>query len=267
MPFYNPPTTQAPKYIYIDGGYLRQRLQKYSDRYFSGEAVELDFLQLCSGYEKKFYYDCLPGQRNGESDGDYAARKEQVQSLFDSLSELPGFHVFEGSLSGEGGRARQKGVDVQLGVHMLTHAHRGIVRNATLLAGDADFTPLVEAVVAEGSYVTLWADRGSVARSLRRAADRYNEFDVFTIFNSTRNSMWEKSARPQVSNELGVAHGGWPHLKTGRLERGGEVNVYTNGSHCLLTFPKGQHVTHIRTASAQVAEKIAEDMGEKIVWL
>ena len=164
-----PPET---RYVYIDGAYLRERLAFYSTRYFNGDPIQLDYQQFFRDFEKKFYYDCLPPRRKGEESDAFKAREEQVKQSFDHLKELSGFHVYEGKLTGDGEKARQKGVDIQLAVHMLTHVSRGTIRRVTLLAGDADFQPLADAIVGEGGYLTLWADKRSAATSLRHAVDR-----------------------------------------------------------------------------------------------
>jgi uncharacterized LabA/DUF88 family protein len=56
---------------------------------------------------------------------------------------------------------------------MVSCANRRIVQGMTLLAGDADFQPLIEAVGVEGMYVTLLSHPKSTARELIRAADEH----------------------------------------------------------------------------------------------
>lgn len=89
-----------------------------------------------------------------------------------AIGELAGFHVFEGTTKRHRKRGpTQKEVDVQIAVDLLTNSFKGNMEFATLLAGDQDFRPVVEAVVREGMYITLWTERNSSSQRLRAAAD------------------------------------------------------------------------------------------------
>src|SRR5215204_510692 len=100
------------EYVYIDGGYLRDQLKSYSERYFGGSRIELRYDHFFTKFQEKFYYDCLPPQKDGEDNSSFEERCETKQAEFNELRTLPGFHVFEGKMAGTGGKARQKGVDV-----------------------------------------------------------------------------------------------------------------------------------------------------------
>ena len=68
-------------------------------------------------------------------------------------------------------KREQKGVDVRLAVEMLSDAQAGHLDVALLLAGDADFVPLVDEVRRHGVNVVVIAVETSLADTLRRAAD------------------------------------------------------------------------------------------------
>ena len=78
----------------------------------------------------------------------------------------------------------QKGVDISLAVDMLSHAHRKNYALAILIAGDADYVPLVKAVKAEGSRVFVWFfdERYGLSRDLRMSADHYAEISIVFPF-------------------------------------------------------------------------------------
>ena len=83
-------------------------------------------------------------------------------------------HVRWGRLAGTPGKgrgARQKAVDVQLAVDAVVGAGRGIFDVALLLAGDADFVPVVEAIREAGPLVAVYAFKKSLAAELHTAAD------------------------------------------------------------------------------------------------
>ena len=84
------------RYVYMDGGYIRQRLDFYSRRYIDGQPIDLNYGAILHEYQKRFYYDCLPPKRAGEDDDVFAARETAMRNFFDRLQELRGFHVCEG---------------------------------------------------------------------------------------------------------------------------------------------------------------------------
>ena len=69
------------------------------------------------------------------------------------MREIDALHVRTGKLASR--RKRQKQVDVLLAVDMLTHSHLRNTKNAVLLSGDSDFVPLVQAVIQQGTFVSL----------------------------------------------------------------------------------------------------------------
>jgi uncharacterized LabA/DUF88 family protein len=77
---------------------------------------------------------------------------------------------------------KSKRVDIALATDMLTHAHRKNYDIAVLVAGDEDYIPLVEAVMAEGCRVVLWFfDQNSgLSNRLKKTVDHF--FNIGTIF-------------------------------------------------------------------------------------
>src|SRR5258706_1794816 len=159
------------RYLFIDGAYLRCALEEKSRRYFPSEQITLNYQQFTNGYKKKFYYDCLPPKNKGETREDYETRIAPRLDFYDSLRAIDGFHVFLGSTTTEAAKCRQKGVDIMIAVHMLTHSFRHNMEQATLLTGDLDFKPLLDALVQDGMDVTLWVEPGSASKELIHAAD------------------------------------------------------------------------------------------------
>ena len=72
-----------------------------------------------------------------------------------------------------------KRVDISLATDMLSHAFRKNYDVAVLVAGDEDYMPLVESVMAEGKRVVLWFVENGLSPDLRRKADHY--FDIGQI--------------------------------------------------------------------------------------
>jgi uncharacterized LabA/DUF88 family protein len=85
---------------------------------------------------------------------------------------LPDTHLGFGMLRGGRNGLRQKAVDTLIAVDMLVGAFTRIYQIAILVAGDADFVPVVAEVRRRGAAVIVVAQEKSLSDDLRRAADR-----------------------------------------------------------------------------------------------
>ncbi len=161
------------RYLFIDGGSLDSVLATFSKELLSDQEIEIDYFRLAQGYQKVFYYDCLPAQKNDENDSDYQIRIKPKIDLFNKLKSLDRFHVYEGTARFRDKRRgqEQKQVDTMIAVDMLTHSFRKNMHEATLITGDLDFKPLIDALVQDGMYVSLWYPKGRVNYELVDAAD------------------------------------------------------------------------------------------------
>jgi uncharacterized LabA/DUF88 family protein len=179
------------KYLFIDGGCLRACLERISEVYADNQALRIDYETLTKGYSKVFYYDALPGRRSSETETEeeYRARTSAKRSLFDQLSSLDRFHVYEGDVRRSTSRRgpEQKKIDVMIAVDMLTHSFRRNMHQATLLTGDLDFKPLLDALVQEGMFVSLWFPPGETSKELKSAADRSRPFTVYNVYEAMHN--------------------------------------------------------------------------------
>lgn len=175
-------------YIFIDGACLRSTLEEVQKRYTPGQTLELNYDRLTSEFAKVFYYDALPSQHGSESSEAYSARLQTAIHFHDKLGALDRFHVYEGDTrrSPSLRKQEQKKVDVMIAVDMLTHAFRRNMQRCTLLTGDLDFKPLVDALVSDGMHVTLWYPPRKTSRELIASADARRQLDVRSIYDSLR---------------------------------------------------------------------------------
>jgi len=111
------------------------------------------------------YYDALPDE--GESN--------PLQGYWDAIELLDDVHLGFGALRGIRKRVRQKAVDTLIAVDMVGGAYSGIFDIALLVAGDADFVPVIEEVKRRGVMAAVAASARSISEYLRRAADRFIE--------------------------------------------------------------------------------------------
>lgn len=150
------------RYLFVDGAYLRARHAEALNSVF-GETADLHLADLRTIFpgpiQRVYYYDSLHDiPKAGETAEQLTARVESQQKFFDEIQSYEGFHVRLGSLSGTSRRFRQKEVDILLAVDALDHAFRRNMSEVTLLAGDLDFAPLVEALVRLGVWVEICYD-------------------------------------------------------------------------------------------------------------
>lgn len=144
------------RYLFIDGACLRARIEAVSDLYCDGATLQMNWWGPSGGFQKVFFYDCLPARRPNQTEEDFEAAKAVVEAQHAQLATFDRFRVNEGDTRYRKGRGlEQKKVDVMIAVDMLVHTIRKNMTEATLIAGDADFTPLLNALSNEGMFVTL----------------------------------------------------------------------------------------------------------------
>lgn len=197
------------KYMFIDGAYLRERAKSVGDTWF-GTPIELDYRKLAAGHLKTFYYDCLPTKKDSESDTEFQARRGEQEAFFNTLRSYTGWHVSEGLAKWrKKSGSTQKEVDILIAVDMLTHTHRRNTGSLSFVAGDQDFRPLVEAVVREGMYVTLWYEPTSISQDLLHEADDGYRLGLFELHAYAKDTFQAVYALPYLSysSTVGVPYG------------------------------------------------------------
>jgi uncharacterized LabA/DUF88 family protein len=170
-------------YLFIDGAYLDELAKELGEAYF-GEALQLDYAQLAAGCKKVFYYDCLPAKKDAETEQEFNDRRDDKIDFFNYLRSLDSWHVNEGT--GRWNRRRgtsQKEVDILIAVDVLTHTHRRNMDQIRFIAGDLDFRPLLEAVVADGMHVALWYGALKTNMELTYAADSKIPIDIYRLYD------------------------------------------------------------------------------------
>lgn len=188
-------------YLFVDGGALRGKLTNLSKKYFGGVDLEIAFQALANSARKVFYYDALPVREPSESEEVYEARIKLNRALFDAAASVDRVHVYEGDARRRRKRGlEQKKVDVMLTVDMLTHSFRKNMHQATLLTGDNDFKPLIDALIQDGMFVTLWYPTGETSRELMQAADARRPLDMRVLHSLLTPASQRLFRIPQVTN-------------------------------------------------------------------
>lgn len=159
------------KYLFIDGGCLRQMVLDSTEKHSDFDIYKIDFTKLVLGFSKIFYYDSLPPRHKKEKDDSYYGRVDDQEAFFNDLRTIPGIHVYEGDARKRRRTVEQKKVDIMIAVDMLTHSFRRNMHHATLMTADLDFKPLIDALVQDGMHVELWYPKGKPNEELIYAAD------------------------------------------------------------------------------------------------
>jgi uncharacterized LabA/DUF88 family protein len=223
-------------YLFIDGGYLREKYSTCMLRYYQQD-LELAFAKVASAaaslaradtLQKVFYYDCVDERtKPGESEQEFKSRSTAQGELFNKIRDLPGWHVREGRLVGaRKDNRRQKRVDVLLTVDMLSHAFNKNMQTAVLIAGDDDFTPLVDELLRHGSYVIVLSDRRSGSQHLGHTADASRHMDFPFYWSLAPSDFQKEHALPDDAQTTGIALG--RIVKFGTNEHGQSVKVFEN---------------------------------------
>lgn len=181
-------------YAFIDGNYFRLAYIDTMAQFFGPDVISFDFHHLdFAGLRPKlqaskiFFYDSV---------NEDAPDKDERQAFLDQIGTLDGFHVRRGSFSKSKSpkRAKQKQVDIQLAVDMLTHTHNKNIWHGSLIAGDVDFKPLVDALVNQGLHLHLYYERKSGSKHLIRAADVGQEMTLELLHDWSTDAV--KNAHP-----------------------------------------------------------------------
>ncbi len=221
------------KYLFIDGGYLNKVVESISKRFFDEHSINLDFEKLSSGFSKTFYYDCPPAQTKSETDDAFEERNRKFKSNIQTIKNTRGHHVFLGSTVGNPGRTRQKQIDVKISVDMLLHTIRNNMHEATLIAGDLDFKPLVDALIIEGMFIDIWCAKGQTSQDLTYSADSRKFLNIATLHDSLPPEIQLKYPRP--TGFIGpLKTEGYLESKTGKDKEGNIYSLYKGDSNFLI---------------------------------
>ena len=168
-------------YGFVDGAYLRKAAEANNEAFVNPrQLLELvvaskDIQSWCASRQtvsnvalaRVIYYD---GRPDNEIDVD-----ENLKNYWNAVELLDDTELGFGSTRGGTRKKppRQKGVDTLISVDMLVGAFTNIFAIAILVAGDADFVPVVNEVKRRGIMVVVVAEERTVSEDLKRAADRF----------------------------------------------------------------------------------------------
>ena len=164
---------------FVDGGYLRRRTEE-AKRSLVDPNKLVQYIADNQGYtwskhmrlERVTYYDAIPD--------DATELSPDLKDYWDAVELLPDTQLGFGSLRGGTRKKpkRQKGVDTLIAVDMLVGVFTDVFSTAILVAGDADYVPVINEVQRRGAKVIVAAVQASLSGDLKRAADRVYDLGV-----------------------------------------------------------------------------------------
>jgi hypothetical protein len=136
-----------------------------------------------------------------------------------------------------------------------------------LVAGDADFQPLVDAVGEEGTYVRLWSKRRSTAPKIR-AADIHEELSSKWFLDCLTDEFKLAHSTPRISGEFNKLIGGFQLVKQGVWGKERRLaELYQGNNETLLIYQTETHYFHVTGANEQCVLNYAGDLYDiKVTW-
>jgi uncharacterized LabA/DUF88 family protein len=164
--------------LYVDAGYLLSASATRVAGTSLRGAVTVDYPQLAEGLIT--HAEASEGLKVLRINWYDAGRHGTPSLEQEQIALLPRLKLRLGRTGYDG---EQKGVDLRIGLDMLTHARNGAADVFFLVSGDDDLTEAVEEAQAHGVQVTVLAipdaagNPHGVSRHLRMAADSVEVFD------------------------------------------------------------------------------------------
>jgi hypothetical protein len=196
---YVPPAKILTAHAFVDGAYLRKEGEGIGVRFpHPGSAIDyiLKAVRDMGGYSSTI--DSVLKRRTSFYDAAFPVEDERHESslemdnYWEFIEQLPDTHLRFGELRGL--KSRQKGVDVLLAVDMLVGAVDRVFDVAILVAGDADFIPVINEVRRRGVSAVVGGVTKSTAKQLRAAADRFVPLEGAGSWALNRNAFVPPSA-------------------------------------------------------------------------
>ncbi len=104
-------------------------------------------------------------------------RAKRHERFLEAVSSIPDFHVYYGRMVVRPYGTAEKGVDVQMAVHMLQQGYQDNYDTAVLVSGDGDFDHAVRAVVDLGKRVENAYFSSGRSRALVNCCSRFLMLD------------------------------------------------------------------------------------------
>lgn len=138
---------------------------------------------------------------------------------------------------------------------MLSHAFNKNMEHAVLLAGDDDFTPLVDELLRHGTYVDVWSDRGSRSSHLVHGADSGHTIGFDFYWHLTSVEFRLSHPFPDDSETRFQPSGG-SVVKFGQTRNGQGVKIVSveNTFH-FITLIGNNWMSQVRAVDLTVLEK------------
>jgi hypothetical protein len=143
------------------------------------------------------------------------------------------------------------------------------MNRATLLTGDLDFKPLVDAPVQNGMYVTLWYDPASTNKELVFAADARRLLDMRAVYSLATEDFQLGFKMPSAVSQNGKSVEGWQLVKSGRTSAGQMLELFKKGNRYSIIYANTLnpgHYTHLYHDDLELLEKWTRHLYFDFEW-
>lgn len=168
---------EGPCYAFIDLDNVRRPIEEAFRKVYGSECSRprLTFSDWPGDPSRSYVYDCEYEEDDDDLDEERLRRKQEREDDFRRAESVAGVHVRVGRLVRAKRKKpdRQKGIDVDLAVQLVTFAFRKVIRTAVLVSGDADFVPAVQAAAETGTWIIVVSALSCTSDELVRAADAH----------------------------------------------------------------------------------------------
>ena len=168
-------TVAMRKYLFVDGASFEETIKQMTRSTLLGEDVIdlVDFRLMAGNYERLFYYDSFPAQKQNQTETEYEASIARKQRIFNKINASPRCHVRRAfsKYSSRFRRQEQKGVDVLMAIDVLQHTYQSNMDWAAIITSDLDFLPLFDAILQTRVTSELIYEKGVSTTELIESAD------------------------------------------------------------------------------------------------
>lgn len=164
---------------------------------------DVQFEWMAAGFQRTFYYDALPVQKDREDSATYEQLLSSKRRCFSRINQTPYMHTREGITRNRlTSRTRQqKGVDILLAIDVFKHASLGNLSEAHIMTTDLDFFPLFEALRDTPVSVHLHCLCDETSEELMSLADVVRPVTPFTVLQwaqyQDRNAFAARVSEPE----------------------------------------------------------------------
>lgn len=149
-------------------------------------------------------------------------------------------------------------------IAMLMHSFRRNMHQATLLTGDLDFKPLIDALVQDGMFITLWYPQNATSDELITAADARLALNIQSIHRYFSKNFERRFPTPRVFLSPDRRVENYSLVTTAQNNHDITVELYQSDRDYLVIFADttewSNNLYHLSCPDLERLRRFAEDL-------